>query len=321
MSLTAIQNDFAAELSRVTDYWLFHTCNAYKALHILRDNALKLPLSETNSTESKHAKKLFYLSFARTAASGYIADRSTGRRSINESVLFIFNAQTLLRRRGVIIAPVDYWGLDSKGRSLGNAREAEERLFSDTPVLPGIVSDIVEIRIATSFDKYENYSYLLDVVFAAKKHKIPVKLFLRSNKVGYLRGVENLADRALIMEQLKKEGFNKNKNSGYSEASRAKILKKKIPNWGTSSWLPLMTEFVYATSYAELSTKARDRLWYLLRDKSEFAKNSESEIHNLRAGNEVDKKRFYALLRKMKSKTVAQFFSDLYEKWSKIQPY
>lgn len=320
MSLTKILDFFEKEIARANDYFLYHTTNTYKALKIIKSNSLQLPLAQTNANEAKFAKKTFYLSFARTPSSGYIADRASGLRSINESCLIVFNQKKLLSYRGVTTAPVDYWGANDTGRIIGGgAKEAEERLFSDHPTLNNISEAIVEIRLSVSFEKYENYDWMIELISLCKKKKIPIKTFLRGNKQGYLRGVENKEDSKEIFAFLKNNGLTENKDTGYSTVTRAKIITKKNPAWGTNSWLKVLTELTYKNSYNDLSKETRSRLWYHLRSPDEFIKSYDADIHNMRAGHELDKKKFYALMRKMNAKNVTGFFNSLYDKWTKLK--
>jgi len=320
MPLDDIYSFFLAEIARANDYYLYHTAHSSTAYKILKSNSLKLPLAETNTSESKFKGKMFYLSFARTPASGYIADRASGMRQINQPVLFVFNQKKLLAQRGVTIKPVDYWGANASGRVMGGgAKEAEERLFSDHPVLDNIRDSIVEIRIATDFDKYTNNEWLLEIIIACKKFKIPVKLFKTTNKQGYLLGKENAEESKEILTHLKSLGLSKHKNDDYTGASRAKIIKKKIPNWGSNNWLTSLTELVHKDDRKSLTTATRRKLWYYLEDLNSFKNSFSSDVHNLRSGHDLDKKAFYSLIKKMKAKSVDDFFSKVFNKWKDMK--
>jgi hypothetical protein len=100
-------------------------------------------------------KKLFYLSFARTPASGYIADRASGLTSVKEPVMFVVNGKQLKNiNRNSTFVPQDYWyDSDENGRQRGGSKEAEERFYSANPRAK-LGSALIEIRIIA--DTYGN---------------------------------------------------------------------------------------------------------------------------------------------------------------------
>ena len=307
------------ELAKVNDYHLYHTLEAYKAYKILTSNELKLPLAESNSSESKFTGKMFYLSFARTPSSGYIADRASGLRQINEQILFVFDRRKLNNIRGSVFKSVDYWGVNSSGRIMGGAsKEAEERMFSPSPIIKGIASALLEVRVALDSEDFGRNRWVLETIIAAKKKKIPVKLFSYKNKQGYLLGKEDSTESKFLLQKLKEAGFQRTKFSSFSEASRSSIVRKKYPLYNSRDWLMSIAEYVFKNSYEELTPKAQSQIYYDLRSSEDFFTNNSSNIHNLRAGPEQDRKRFYSYLKATKAKSVKQFFEFLYNKWTKL---
>ena len=308
------------ELAKVGDYNLYHTTNSSNAFKILHTNSLKLSLAETNSSESKFAKKLFYLSFARTPASGYIADRAPGLRTINESVLFVFDKRKLNQLRGVTFSPVDYWGAGENGRIFGGgAKESEDRMFSDTAFLKNINSTIKEVRVVVGEDKYDNNPWLLNVVLECKKKKIPVKLFNKQDKDGFIYGKEDKSERKRLFDLLKQEGLGKPRTST-AEYNRASIIKKKAPEWVGSAdrGIRVITELFYKDKLEDLSKEAR-RFVYDYNDRPGFLRYFETDVHNLRAGNPIDQKRFYSLLKNAKVKKLSTFINQMFDKWKNIR--
>ena len=310
----------ALEQAKVGDYNLYHGTNASVAFKILHNNMLKLPLAETNESEAKFATKLFYLSFARTPASGYIADRAKGLRSINDSVLFVFDKNKLKSFRGITFKAVDYWGAGNNGRIMGGgAKEAEERMFSDTAYVKGTNSAIKELRIIVGEDKYDNNSWLLNVVLEAKKKKIPVKIFNNKDKDGFIYGKEDLVERQRLFKILRAEGLEKPRTST-SEYNRASIIKKKAPNWVGSAdrGIRILSELYWKDSMDNLSKEARRFVWDYY-DFPSFKRYFDTDVHNLRAGNPIDQKRFYSLLRRAKVRNLSVFIRQIFDKWRVIQ--
>lgn len=306
------------ESAKVNDYHLYHNTHPSKAYNIVKTNTLKLPLSETNASEAKFAKKMYYLSFARTPASGYIADRVRSLRLINERVLLVFDKNKLKRIRGVVISPVDYWGVNSTGRTFSGAKEAEDRLFSDDPII-NFKDALLEIRAIVEEDKYANNQWLLNLYIAAKKKHIPIKLYKPTDKTGFITGKVDKAENSRLLEVLKQEGITKRKPAT-SEAQRSTIIKKKAPDWVSKAdrGIRIVSELHYKNEKSELSDEARRFMYDYLRDKEGFLKYFQNDIQNLRAGNPVDQRRFYNVLKHSKSKTVKEFLSKTYDKWKTI---
>lgn len=301
------------EKAAVGDYNLYHATELYKLYSILSTNSLRLSLSESNSSEAiLGTPKLYYMSFARTPASGYIADRGKSLRPVNESALIVFDRNKLLRKKGVIVKPVQYYNLDKDGRIFGSqGREAEERLFSNNLEIKGIISTIKEIRIMTFDDKYPVPRISKKLLLLIKTNKLKLKLFTMDNFQGFLLGKEKPNDRALALNNLKTSKYTINTYS--SEARRAKQITKKNPNW--RSYLDNLNEYVYKSSKDELTNKAKSSLYYHTRYPESFMEAYSAELHNMRSGIFMDKDRFDRLLKRMKAKTVKDFFNKLYLKW------
>ena len=327
------------EIASVNDYNLYHTTTPYKAEKILKENLLRLSLQETNSSEhqGKRPLRLYYMSFARTPSSGYIADRSSGLRKVNEVVLFIFDERKLKKIRGVIIKPTNYWnsdrpdytsGVGASGRIMGSSKEAEERLFSNSLELKNTNKAIKEIRIFLYDRDLENDGQLWAVrklYLEAKLNKIPMKFFKENNLQGYLHGRENKKDReeilTLVKQTMKDIYFLQRSPSRISDSFNSKIVKKKWPSaWaGDRGMLNELRYLVKSKSYEELPTKVRSGLYYHLRYPDSFKLHYQADIHNMRAGYTKDKQEFDKLLKATKVKSVAEFFEYLYNKWTKLR--
>lgn len=303
------------EKAAVNDYNLYHATDLHKLYSIISTKSLRLSLAESNSSESSlGVPKLYYISFARTPASGYIADRGKSLRSVNEAALIVFDRHKLLKKQGVIVNPVQYYNLDSRGRIFGSqAREAEERLFSNSLEIKDIISSIKEVRIMTFGDKYRVPSISKKLLLLIKTNKIKLKLFTMDNFQGFLLGKEKSSDRVLAFNNLKASEYTINTYS--SEARRAKQITKKNPNWRSFNSLDNLNEYVYKNTKGELTRQARSSLYYHTRYPEAFMEAYSADLHNMRSGIFMDKDRFDRLLKRMKSKTVKEFFNKLYIKW------
>jgi len=305
------------ELAAVTDYFLFHNTQFYKAYSILKTDSFHLSLSETNESEAQMGSyKPWYISFARTVSSGYIADRSSGLRSINYPILFVFDKRKL-KTRNAIFKPVQYFTLGLYGRQMGSGREAEERMFYSDPVFKGVSKAIKEIRvyIHTSDMKDSYISYLRKLVILAKQRKIPVKFFTETNKQGYLRGVEKKEDRELILSVMD-QNVPLKKGISYIAMGRSKIVKKKNKDWYSPDWIDQLGELIRYDSLDKLSKRTRSRITFDYNiDLYSYYKN---DIHNFRTDSIDIKQRFDALLKKTKSKSIKEFFSKLDKKWNAL---
>lgn len=312
-----------SESAGANDYLVYHALDVSKLKLILNSNSLRLPLSASNeSEESLGVKKMFYMSFARTPASGYIADRSPGLRKVNETALIVFDRRLLESQRGVSFSPVQYFNVGDDGRSMGSAKEAEERLFSDKPLLTDILDAVREIRIMDDNYISDRQLYVLRQVYKTCLLKgIKIKLFSMDNYKGYLRGVENKADRDKVYQKIKSVKFiPDNSGSGY-EARRSSIVRKKA-SFEVHDTFQMLSEFVYAQTLKELSKPARNKLYYLLRGWGDntFQGYYKSEIHNLRGvvTSDIDRNKLNRMLKHMRVTTLKQFFDTLQSKWSAI---
>lgn len=328
-SITVAKSNVVHETAGVHDDWLFHVLAPHKALSILTKNAFRLPLAETNSSEAAlGATKQYYMSFARTPNSGYIADRSKGLRRVQDPVLLVFHRPRLERLRGVVFRPVSYHGADAAGRAMGGAKEAEERLFSNHPIIPGVTGALAEIRIIVN--PSDAHPYTRDVLSAATKRKIRVKLFTWDNFQGYLRGVETPADRTAAFEMLK--ALKPSTTSQFAirntpefrkpydaDAMNAPIVAKKLgPNWRNRSNANL-AEWVYKTDYAALTKDARSAISSFLSDGPDGGarmwESWSSYVHNLRAGRAAEQDKFNRMMTHLRVRSPKAFFYALVAKW------
>ncbi len=322
----------AIDTAGANDNWLYHATAPQKALSILLNNKLFLPLAETNSSESvlNRGKKLYYLSFARSPSSGYIADRSRGLRAINEDILFVFD-RPKLTRRGATIRPVDYWANpNAEGRQMGGAaRETEERLFSNQPTIDNVVPAIVEVRVVIRdagkpADRYNNTRIVRDIVLWCKTNRVPVKLFTENNKAGFVLGREKPADRHLAYETLRdrsalQPGEKKYEQKYMRSGDHTPRLLRRM---NSSSPILALGELVYKNDYESLSKRARDLIYYKVayaNNSKEFVKNMEDDLHNMRAQRDKEREMFERMLTYMKVKTIGEFFEKLYVKWIKLR--
>ena len=309
------------ESARANDNFVYHTLGLHKLESILKSDSLFLPLTATNtSEETMGISKLFYMSFARTPASGYIADRSQGLRRVNEAGLIVFDRRLLSQQRGVSFAPVGYYSVDSVGRAMGSSKEAEERLFSDHPMLKGVSKAIVEVRLMIFEGIYPIDKYLRTVYTMLKKKGITVKLFTNDNFQGYLLGRETPSDRARAYGIVRSAPM-KPMSTYNGDAYRSSIVRKKRPDYNSSDSMIRLGEYVYKNSLDELSPKARSGLYYLIRGwdtGNPFLNHYRNDLHNMRAGSEKERIRLNNMLVFTKSKSVKQFFDMLLQKWSKI---
>ncbi|QXV74243.1 hypothetical protein [Rhizobium phage RHEph12] len=306
---------------------LYHNTSPHSALQILTEGAFKLPLSETNESESRrHIYKLYYLSTARSLASGYISDRSAGLGVVNNAVTFVIDVQKLLRlNRGIKIKPVEYWGLDKHGRSLGSGSEQEERIYSDKRVLN--VKGCLKVLLTVRDSKYERLFGLRQVYAYCIRNKIPVKLFTHDNLQGFKLQREKKEDRAkavqLLLAAKREHGYSSvhKGKSPYSSKTATKYWERNTPpNERSVSEIDALRYLVDATHWLQVPPKVRAR--YLDRYSSSLQGNFKQFLHNLRADGtrgSDDPEKLDKLLRKTKSKSIPAFFAKLEAKWKRLR--
>jgi len=308
---------------------LFHNTNAYNALQILKDNQFRLPLAETNSSETRGRKvpALYYLSTARTLNSGYISDRSSGLSKINYPITFVLDTKKIRQKnRGVKIVSFDYWGSDKHGRNMGSAREAEERIYSNNRRLT--IKGCYSVLLVVSTGKYGNNWYMRQVLLHCLKNRIPVKVFTDENIAGFKLMREKLDDRAKAVEILK----TVKRDHGYQTAHKgvlpyASKTAQKHYDKGTDPDKRRYSEFdivkmmVEKNDYRNLPYSVKSRYFNRWGNET-LHKAMENYLHNLRAtsargSDELDK--LDKLIKKMKAKTIEEFFDKLEKKWDKLR--
>ena len=300
------------------DYFLYHGTSGYKGLNIVKTGKLRLPLAATNSSErALGTPKNYYMSFARTLASGYLLDKGPGN-SIGTNAIFIFDSRVLQRSRGVTLRSTDYWNnSDGSGRQMGRAKEAEERLYSDNPEV-NVAKAIVEIRLFVKDDDWMD-KWLLEMVIDAKKKGIKVKLFTEANYKGIFHGRETKADRQAALDALKKHGLVKESHDSM-QAYKASSLRKRDPKGYAPSQMQRLQELVHKKKYVELSERAQSDLrnarsrW----DDKGLLGQFSNDIHNMRAGRPEEQDRFNRAMKAMKAKDVDDLFAKLDKKWLKL---
>ena len=311
------------ETAGVDDYHLYHVTSPHKALSILKLDALRLPLAKTNPSEellaSKRKGKTFYMSFARSVTSGYIADRAPGLYKVSDSILLVVDKPKLAKQRGVIFEQVQYFGaLDSTGRQGGNGRETEERLFSPSPILKGIIHALVEIRIYLGKDR--EHPAMREILSFAKKRGIPIKLFSEKNFSGFLLGKEKPEDRKEVFDIIKNEKADGFPSPRISDMYNSRLYHKKhgtklSDNYG----IKRLITYVYETKYEVLNDKQRSALYHLTWDSRSFKEGFQSDLHNLRGGNPSEQDLFNRMMKFMRATDSDDFFNKLYIKWKKLR--
>lgn len=328
------------ESAGVNDRFLYHTLDSYKALKILKTNELILPLSDTNSSEVNplHKKrKTYYLSLARTPSSGYIADRAKGNFKVHESILFVFDKDLLKNIRGVRFSPVEYYGYDEDGRRYGNAKEAEDRMFSDSHKISNILSAIKEIRLYMSIrQKRDILSQTTteiadprrgdyDVYSFCKKNRIPITLYSANNFAGYLLGKPKPKDQRFVHEALLANSKN-HTASDYREHNRAKTNERRFGKDRRRFPYDVL-DMVMKTSIDKLTYEERNTLRTCLKygvsSNKGYVTGAEallyeyrSDIHNIRGENSDRNKRVLdRCLKLAKAKSMRELFEFVANKW------
>lgn len=310
---------------------LFHNTNPTKALSILKDGAFRLPLAETNTSETRGNKvpALFYLSTARTITSGYISDRGPHLNKLNDSVVFVIDTKKLrVLNRGIKIVPFNYWGNPNEaGRHLGSGREAEERIYSDNRTLK--IKGCIKVLLAVRDDKYVNNFHLRNVYAYCLKNKIPVKLFTFDNLSGFKLQREDQDDRnraVSLLKAAKREHPYQTSHKGvlpYASKSAQKYYNKGISKDKIRiSDLQMLRALVDADSYDKLPYKVKLQFFdYNGLYEPSVTQYFSNYLHNLRGSiahgsDEIDK--LHNLVKKMRAKTLNEFFEKLIAKWSKL---
>lgn len=308
---------------------LYHTTDASYGLKIIKENAFRMPLAETNASEIRGQKKLpglYYLSTARNLNSGYISDRASGLGVVNHPVTLVLNTRKILNKnRGAKVVPFDYWGMDKHGRSMGSGREAEERIYSNKRILniKGCYSVIIMLRS----EKWERLWQLREVYSYCLKNKIPVKLFTWENLSGFRAQREKPEDKAKAIELLKtakrEHGYQTSHKGILPSSSKTaeKHWQKNTPEKDKRvSEYMMLYHLVTKNDYRDLPEKVKSRFFWYSGDS--IHKRMENYLHNLRStsaqgSDELDK--LDALFKRMKAKSVRDFFDKLEVKWERLQ--
>lgn len=318
---------------------LFHNTNVNSAKLILDKMAFTLPLAETNESETqvrvfdkktemyrvekRHMPGLYYLSFARSLSSGYIADRSKNLHKVANPITFVLDGNVLKsRNRGIKFSSLNYWNMDSTGRSMGSAREAEERLFSNNRNLSiqGAIKEVLIVidgRYGSVWNERRIYTLCL-------RNKIPCKLFTLDNFQGFLRRRETKEDKAKALEMLKSATRDRGYQSGADGVTptSSKAVRKhynstmpaKQRSYNELESLELLVE---RKSYGNLPERVRQ----YLRSYDGLHSRFKSFLHNLRSDvgrGGPQPARFDRLLKKMKAKSIEDFFTKLEKKWEPL---
>lgn len=314
---------------------LYHATNSLSALYVLKSGEFKLPLTETNTSETKiqvkdkqgnlvmkdrHLPGLFYLSTARSLSSGYIADRDKNLNKVGETTVFVLDWPIIRsKNRGVVIKPIEYWGLDATGRKYGSGSEQEERIFSNNRALKikGAIKEILLYVDRPNFRMRQVYSFCL-------KNRIPIKLFTEHNFQGFLRRKERDEDRKLAIERLQKTKQDRymsglpGKTPSSSKTAEKYWFRNTSKDDRRYKELDALTVMVNAKDYGKLPKKVREYFYNYGSLQERFT----NFIHNIRGeskqgSDSTDK--FAILLKKMKAKSVKDFFDKLDAKWEKLR--
>lgn len=308
--------------AKAGDYYLYHATGAYKAEQILKTGKLRLPLVATNKSEEKisNTKKLYYMSFARTLTSGYILDRGEGN-GMGDSVILVFDRNKLANIRGATFKPVDYWNnTNAQGRQMGRSKEAEERLFSNSPIA-NVASALVEVRMFVHNDDYRD-KYTKEVLTVCKKQGIKLKLFTKENQKGLFTGNEKAADRKVAFDIVK----NYKKPEKWSQDHlRGGTLRKRQPTHYPLSEMQRLVEYAFKKSVDNLSDRAKKDLTtniFRYSFRTEETTNAfydyysgNGALHNMRGGRPEEQDRFNKVMAHMKAKSVMDLCAKLTDKW------
>jgi hypothetical protein len=159
---------------------LFHVTNVNAAASILTNQEFELGFSlAKDSAENfrpKGSSKYFYLSTARSPASGFIATR---RSSGHVQVLFELNGNWF-NKHGYVTKPVDYFN-----GAPGSSDEMEDRVFSKEPTIkfPNDAHSLINalhVYLPQSMASGVAQS-LLPLVVQAKKQNIPLYVYINPN--------------------------------------------------------------------------------------------------------------------------------------------
>lgn len=316
---------------------LYHNTNASNALNILKEGKFRLPFSETNKSETqvrvagykttaRPIPKLFYLSTARTLGSGYIADRAPTLAAVNNPVTFVIDVRKLVaQNRGVVIRSFGYWEHGQTGRSMGSAREAEERIYSPRHTLN--VKGCLKVLLVVGTGKYDVNWHQRELFSYCLKNHIPCAVFTSDNKAGFLAQKQSVADRNRaigLLKTAKREHGYQTSEKGILPYRSKTAMKYYAKNGGVS-----MSEFddlkllVNAKDYRDVPSKLKSRYFggWGGDDNSLNAKFS-NFLHNMRAETQRGSETFdkvHALVKQMKAKTLEEFFRKLDQKWEKLR--
>lgn len=179
-------------------------------LKILKSDKISLG-TETGPDATKNGKP-FYLSTARSKVASY----SKGPRGI------IFKLNGVLLNSKYKAKPIDYWGgTGVKDRHSGQ-HEMEDRLYSDSPIIPNIKKYILEVQAWMDVDPNNKYAvYIKSVEDECRKNGIKFTFF-----TSYKNFIQNKDPKSSITEVMDTDKIETPEPYKFKDTYRKKIIRK-----------------------------------------------------------------------------------------------
>lgn len=287
---------YSEELNEGVSSVLYHYTKLNAAVKIVNDNQFVLTSSIGNKSEEKLMPNgySYYLSTTRTKMGGY------HKSPYNGEVMFNLDGDWYNKRyKG---SPVDYW--QDKNNDYGRAHEAEDRLFSREPTIPG--DGITSIHVYLTLDKdIKHYGSEIKTLFMlAKTRNIPI--FLYSDPKAWVnqdqRKVISISSILPALKDHKKEVGRMYRGSNFN------TIKNVL-------------ELIYKNSTSQLSKDA-DKLAYNLLMYSDTFSGIEADMFNARKPSSTDRPYLDNLIKAMKANGWANttvMGAELKDKWAAIQ--
>lgn len=283
-------NKIHAALSRV----LYHKTNETNAIKILKDRKFRLSTWLGGSGVDKGSEKLWFLS---------TSTRPGAFKKGSSGVVFVLDGSSI--NKDYEGDPFDYWGEAYHKASGGDTDEAEERVYSDKPLIP--IHYITEIHADWYIGNkgYEAHAYKRhrDLTLLAKKLNIPIYWYESHKSLDSLNKQEakKFSDFPKGPE-LEPEERDYQTGRSNREGSVSKYFYEKwkallsIEPAKSKKDLPFKNMYQYLSSYSDGHTGFK------------------SDIHNASKGGEAGEMKYIYKLQKQMERVGAKDFKEFYWK-------
>jgi hypothetical protein len=275
---------------------LYHSTRLYQAAKILEQGAFNLAASVGTNAEFAHQKpgKFYYLSTTRSKVGDY-----TLHNYHTDGVIFNLNGDWLNQRYSA--APVDYW--ERSWMRTGRTSEAEDRIYSNKPVipLPDPATDLIQsIHVLYQREKIRKDDnsprWLRKLLLSAKLKGVPI--FVYSQPQPWL-----MQDRRKTVDLSTLIG----QSEPTMPAPWPRVAKDYFKEW---------RELYHKTDINTLSPDGKRTMWQLQRDyHGDLTRSLAADIHNSKSKNDPALVKLLEIFRKLKINSPQEYVQYLKDKW------